>query len=471
MKRLFISLVVFNWLLPASAQECSTLDMQHVADIPSECGEMVMTMQHDIYGLPNLYIANKEAGLTIYDIGDPATPFPVSSVPISEFDDLHVMNLIQQGNYIFLALGNHFTDPQPAGLAIVDVSIPQVPVVTDYIVLEGSGSGAGIVVVEENTAYLGAMQSGIVLYDVSDKENIVQLNQYVPEIDFPPIGGDPNPELYNARGMEVRDGIVYLCYDAGGVRIIDCTNPEQPDETGQWCNPAMYTPINFAKAYNNIVLDGDIAYVTVDYAGLEVLDVTDPSEIELLGWWNPYNAPANNWFASPSHTNELFFDAACKQVFMATGKSDLIVVDVSDPAAPDSCNFYGGVDNGLGAWGISRWENEIYLSYICALIPFTSFVTQATIISFDPCEVTDIADKFHNEMLVYPNPASDHVRITTVEAGDMVLTDSMGRKVLTAYFPSGNHDLDFSSFASGAYCVVFQAVHGKVQSEHVIISR
>ncbi|MBL7942748.1 MAG: hypothetical protein JNM00_08285, partial [Flavobacteriales bacterium] len=214
MKKIYLSLAVlcgFNWV---GAQDCSTLDIQHISDIPSECGEMVMTMQHDINGLTNLYIANKEAGLTIYDIGDPETPFLVATVPVSEFGGLHVMNLFQQGNYIFLALGNHFTDPQPAGMAIVDISIPQVPVVTDYIELEDSGSGAGIVAVEENTAYLGAMQSGIVLYDVSDKENIVQLNQFVPDIDFPPISGDPNPELYNARGMQVGDGIVYLCYDA-----------------------------------------------------------------------------------------------------------------------------------------------------------------------------------------------------------------------------------------------------------------
>ncbi len=58
------------------------------------------------------------------------------------------MNLSQYGNYLHLALGNSFTNPQKAGMAIVDVTNPEAPIVTDYYSVPGSGSGGGIVKVE-----------------------------------------------------------------------------------------------------------------------------------------------------------------------------------------------------------------------------------------------------------------------------------------------------------------------------------
>src|SRR6185369_3643719 len=151
--------------------------------------------------------------------------------------------------------------------------------------------------------------------------------------------------------------------------------------------PVMYSPNDHPKAYNNIVLDDTLAYIAVDYAGMEVVDLSDTSNITLTGWWNPYNAPANNWFTSPVHANEIQLEKNCKRVFMSTGKSDMMVVDVSNPALPDSCNFYGGVSNNIGTWGIGLWQNQVYLSYICAAIPFSSNLTQVTLLTFNSCTV------------------------------------------------------------------------------------
>ncbi|MBL7943369.1 MAG: T9SS type A sorting domain-containing protein, partial [Flavobacteriales bacterium] len=175
--------------------------------------------------------------------------------------------------------------------------------------------------------------------------------------------------------------------------------------------------------------------------------------------------------ASPSHTNELFLDSDCKQVFMATGKSDLMVVDVSDPTAPDSCTYYGGVDNGLGAWGISRWENEIYLSYICALIPFTSFVTQATILSFDPCEIVGVESGIPEEFRLFPNPSDGLVQFSVQSPGTIVLTDAVGKRVFSKYIASGSNDENFSDLQEGMYFMVFQSERGWTITERLIFVR
>ncbi|MBK9014648.1 MAG: hypothetical protein IPM82_11515 [Saprospiraceae bacterium] len=349
------------------AQSCESMDIQPVVDIPSACSEMTMTMLHDQLDRPFLYVAGKEGGLIIYDLTTAQAPTWVATIPVSAFENLHVMNLSQSGNYLYLAIGNHFGATQKSGMAIVDVTQPTTPFVTDYWTVQANDGGAGIVVTEGNYAYLGAMRHGLIILDISDKTDIQFQSQFIPDLDFP--DSSPDPAKINARGMAVKNGIVYLCYDAGGLRIIDATDPINPAETGRYANPELN---GLPRAYNNLVLGGDLAYVAVDYCGLEVLNVVNPAAITLTGWWNPWNCQSNplNWFVSPGHTNELAFNPACKLLFLSSGKSDLHVLDVSNPSFPDSCNFFGGVANSIGTWGVSTWHDQIYLSYICNPLPF-----------------------------------------------------------------------------------------------------
>lgn len=125
----------------------------------------------------------------------------------------------------------------------------------------------------------------------------------------------------------------------------------------------------------------------MDYCGLEILDVSDPARIALVSWWNPWRCETNpfNWLSSPGHANEIEYDRDCKRLFLATGKSDLHVVDVSNPALPDSCASFGSVDSNLGTWGVGVEGDRVYLSYACAVIPFFSRWTGFKVVTFDPC--------------------------------------------------------------------------------------
>ncbi len=427
----FLTALSFLMQPTVYSQNCSGLNIQWQADISSTCNQMVVTMIHDQLNRPYLYVANKEAGLTIYDISTLTAPSIAASVPITSFGGLEVMNLYQDGNYVYLALGNSFTNPQQGGLGIVDVTNPATPKVTHFYIVPSSATGGGIVKVEGNYAYLGAMESGLVILDVTLKANIKFVSQFIPAITFPPIK-NPNPNLYNARGMDVKNSIVYLCYDGGGIRIINCTNKNIPVETGRWCNPAMYTPVNHPKAYNNCVLDDTLLYVAVDYAGMEILNVSDTSNITLLGWWNPYNSPSNNWFNTPSHANEIQYEKNCKRIFLSTGKSDMQVVDVTNPALPDSCNFYGGVSNSIGTWGIGIWQNQIYLSYICAFIPFSSNWTGVKILTHNSCITGTTNQLTETASSIFPNPFTTQTTIQTEENiinGTLVVYNSLGEAV------------------------------------------
>lgn len=449
MLRILITFICVTGSLTSFAQPCNTLNFKLTAEIPSNCNTMTMNMLHDQNDRPFLYVANKEGGLNIFDIQNIQSPQWIAQIKTLQTDSLEVMAVAQQGLFLFLTLGNHFTNPQKAGMAIVNISNPGSPVVTDTYVLQGSGSGGGIIVIEGNYAYMGAMKSGLLVLDISNKSDIQLKGQLIPDINYPVK--NPNADLYNARGMAVKNGIVYLCYDAGGIRVINCSKPTQPVETGRFCNPAMYLPLNRARAYNNCVLNDTLLYVTVDYAGVEILSVKDTSKIRLLGWWNPYNAPNSNWFTSPSHTNELEADILNQHLFISTGKSDMIVLDVSNPADPDSCNTYGGISNDIGTWGISMYKNHLFLSYICALIPFSSNWTGVKILEFN--RLTDQTQNFvaHTNHL-YPNPVSDQlIWNSSVEIAQIKVYNVQDQELMSIYTQGKEGAIDVSQLNSGVF--------------------
>jgi hypothetical protein len=294
------------------------------------------------------------------------------------------MNLTQSGNYLFLALGNHFgTGQQNPGMAIVDVTDPVNAIIKSVWKDPTLVAGAGIVEVDGNYAYLGAMRNGLMIFNITDKTAPLLESVIAPSIAFP----DPNPDptKYNARGMAIKGDLVYLCYDAGGLRVIDVSDKQYPAQVGQYANPAMSGK---PRAYNNIVLDDSLAYVAADYCGMEVLNIKDPANIRLVNWWNPWRCETDalNWFVSDGHSNEIAIDKTNKLIFMATGKSDMDVIDISNPQKSLPTRFeYGGVNNGIGTWGLSVYKNNIYLSYICNALdwPFPSNWTGVKILKYE----------------------------------------------------------------------------------------
>jgi hypothetical protein len=350
----------------SSNAEKSGPRFEHLYDIPFKGAGMPMTMIHDSAGRPFFYVAGKEAGLLIYDVKD--LPRLVRSIPISRLKSMHVMSLSQVDKRIYLALGNHWGKGESAGLAVIDASRPvEASVAGVWTDTEADGAG-GAVVVNGHIAYLAAMQTGLVVLDVGDPSAIRVIARLQPALAYP--DARPDRSKINARGLAVQNNLLFLCFDAGGVRVIDVANPKKPAEVGRYSNPAMN---GRPRAYNNIVVNGSLAYVTADYVGLEVLDIANPRAIKLLSWWNPWNPKLDGlrWFTSPGHANEIAYDERNKVVLMSAGRSDLVAVNVADPTKPRQVGSIGDVDDARATWGLSMHGDLIYLSYIRTLgIPF-----------------------------------------------------------------------------------------------------
>lgn len=333
-------------------------------------GHFPQALACDALARPYLYAALKNGGLAVLDISKPrAAPKQIATLGIEHFDKLEVMHFTQHRHRLYVALGNFFdASGSRAGLAVVSVKNPQAPEVVSLWKSRDTMRGSAFVLVQGNLAYLGAMERGVMIFDTSDPSKLTHLATIQPDVHFP----RKNPgkvQHPNARGLALRDHLLYVAYDAGGLRVIDVADPRKPREIGRYINATM---LKKQQAYNNLVLDGTTACIAVDYAGLEIVDIGDPRNMKQIGWWNPWEAHTlkNLWFNSPGHTNQIEYDGKRRLVYLSAGDSDLQVVDVSDKTRPMLHAFFGGPKDKLGVWGLTMSADRVYLAYIPAFIPF-----------------------------------------------------------------------------------------------------
>ncbi|MEZ4722129.1 MAG: hypothetical protein R2813_09670 [Flavobacteriales bacterium] len=429
---------------------------------PKQC----MTALHDQRGRAFLYTANLTHGLTIYDI-ELAGLAEVMNIPTSDMDDLAVTSIWQEGDYLYAALGDHFSDNENSGMAIIDVSDPQLATVKDVWKRSSANGGAGIVRVSGNHAFLGAMQHGLVILDITNKSDIQFVSEFVPDVNYPE--SNPDPAKYNARGMDIRDELVYLCYDAGGVRIIDVSDVNNPSEKGRYSLPALN---GLPRAYNNCVVSGNYLYVAIDYCGMEILDVSDPASVTQVAWWNEWNCETaeNNWFNSPGHTNEISYLPDCNIIGMSAGKSEAVFVDVGDPQNPFLCSTFGNTSNSQGTWGISVYEDVFYLGYIFVPlgIPFFSNYGGVKAVSVDHSCALSVGDlKQSSHLTTFYDPTLDHLVVNTgdIKTPEIIISvhDMLGRQLIRQALDEGR-TIGLNRTVSGP--VVVTAEWGGIMEHH-----
>lgn len=463
MKYFFSLVVSFMFYVSGIAQCFQPVNMQLESSAPATntLTQHDMTARRDTAASkPYLYVAGKAQGLVIFNINNISSPVLTASVVPSALLNLHVMSLTQAGNYLCLALGDHFNSgAQPSGLAIIDITSPALPIVKS-VYSYSLNSGAGHVAVEGNYAYLSAMQNGIMVFDISDKSNTQLVSVFKPSIHFPKVNPNSSEQdKINVRQIIAKNNILYVCYDAGGVRVVNATNKTNLVETGQYSNPVLNPR---PRAYNNLVLHDSLVYVAADYCGMEILNIKDTSNITQIGWWNPWNChnTSNTWFNSPGHANEIEFDENCKLVFLSTGRSDLHVVNVSNPANPDSCTRFGNTTDSLATWGLGRYQNQIYLAYISTwpwYIPFPGKWSGVKILTYDSNCATGVNELKQDEFFeLFPNPSKEEVNVKIRLLGNkniIQVYNQIGEMVMSENITKTDFILNLSILPSGIYDV------------------
>lgn len=385
---------------------------------------------------PYVYMACWNLGLVTLDITDPSQPVPVDTLTQSELGGLNAMNVEQRGAILYLPLGGFNDDNQGTGFATVDASDPQSLNVLDR--WDGGSeftTGAAIVVLDEDVAYLGGMEEGIASFDISDPSSIAPLGTFLPDVSWPGLVAYPP----NARGMAVKDDVLYLCFDAGALRAIDVSDPSSMSQLGQYLNPQQ--PALTPCAYNNVVIKGHHAFVTTDFCGFEVVDISDPTDMQQMNWTNPWNCLGGSWFGSDGHTNEAVLAMGDSLLFLSGGDSELLIYDITEPAIPQLVGGHILPNDTAAAWGVdvrgglaaSCLLNNSFIFFPPQ--PYYSYYGGLLLFEWTPEFTTGLPTGTNQAaaLRVQPNPADEEVILYLREARTgplrVLFCDSRGRTV------------------------------------------
>jgi hypothetical protein len=119
------------------------------------------------------------------------------------------------------------------------------------------------------------------------------------------------------RGLTVRDGLAYVSQEYDGVRIYNVSNPAAISFVGSFQGTNTFT-------HGPVGLSGNYAYIT-EQRGLRILNITNPA------------APTEVSY-TPTHDETNWLLLGSSRVYVSEGSYGFSVYDVSNPAAPQLIN-------------------------------------------------------------------------------------------------------------------------------------
>ncbi len=238
------------------------------------------------------YVAASTDGLIIVDISDPTAPFTTCNMETWNIY-FSASNLLYEDDIVYATGGDQ-------GLAIISVADPYSPQLLDGF-MDYSSDRRGI---DKSGDLMAVTGSGVPpaptgwmwTFDVSTPTDLQQLGF----ISF----------NTGANGVDLVDTLAYLALDSG-LGIIDLGNPSDPVQISE-------TPTG--EGANDIVVDGDIAYIADRSNGLVIMDVG-----------NPFNPVQISTLPTPGTPRDLELEG--NTLYIADG-TDMLVVDVSDVRDP-----------------------------------------------------------------------------------------------------------------------------------------
>ena len=427
----------------------------------------------DRLGRPYVYLATKELGLVTFDVSNTMNPVPVDSQTVVSLGNLKVTGLVQDSIYLLVSLGDFQGGGQTAGLAIFDVSNPVNPVLLDRWDSTAFNTGVATVIRQGNYAFLGAMSAGVVILNVSNKQDIQFVSRIIPDTTF-----GNQTHVYHSRGLFINGDTLLVANDNGGLRAIDVTDKQNPVEIGKYINNTMSAVAD--PFYNHVYRVGNYAYCAMDYCGFEVVDVTTPSLMTEVSWLDPWNCtklppPFGSWNGSDGHTNEIASTPSQNILFFTGGDSEVLALDPSNPLQPRIMGSWGVANDSVGTWGVDVFGNLVALANIRTFgFPFVSTVGGLQLLDFNLVLGVEDNNKKAIELTIFPNPTTEKftIELPTFEKNNytLELIDVFGRTVLTVELKNKKTEIYTAKLTSGIYFTRLVQDHKMITSNKLIIT-
>ncbi|QDU48389.1 Calx-beta domain protein [Gimesia panareensis] len=245
------------------------------------------------------YVADRDGGLQIYNIADPANPFHVGSYDFNNQGIAQAIDVV--GNLAYMAVGE-------AGLQILDISNPANPTFVGSIATPARARGVQVI---GNLAYVAddsGNGGGLQIVDVTNPATPTILGSF----------GVSTPGGL-AGGVEVIGNIAYVTDGNNGLQIVDVTNSNSPT--------LIHNVLTPGGAAIGLDVVGNYAFVANREGGLQIIDISTPGTASIVGTLN-----------TPGVATGVRVDG--NFAYVADGAAGLQVVDITDPTTPILVNTY-----------------------------------------------------------------------------------------------------------------------------------
>lgn len=273
------NVAVVNLQDPTSIEEVARRDVPGGAtwDVKVDGDRMYVASQVDEQGEfgPPLGSGDpSEIGVTIYDISDPSAPAEIGFVPV-------------------LPVGSHNVYPDGTTLYVIRHFVPT----------------------EEGFNFV------VEVWDVADATSPTKLATYDP----------PNASPGLVHDLYVQDDLAYVAAFDAGLRVLDVSDPANPQQVGHWPDPTGAAHYAQPMSNEDVVFLGDETF-SPPFGGIHVLDTSDLSNISKIGF---IDSPAAPGFDT-SHN----FDVTADRLHTSWYSGGVRVFDITDPSSPSEIASY-----------------------------------------------------------------------------------------------------------------------------------
>lgn len=301
------------------------------------------------------YLATKEAGLRVIDISDVTAPAEVGryDTPGWAFA-VHVT-----GNYAYVADGRRLENGDWVGesrLRVFDVSTPSLP--TEVGTLQTSGVALDVHVRDDH-AYLADYNAGLRVIDISDPTMPTEASTQDTE-------GRAVSVHVTERHAHVGTARLphYFPFGVpkGYLQIFDIRDPVNPTKFSDYAVAGGVSDIHVSGNYAHIIQQG-YRYIETgagEPAGLQMVDITDPTAPNSVGFYPIQDEPLN------IHVVGQY--AYLTSLSLADGRGRLRIlglrlVPVSTTIPPDGGSLTSSVDQTTYTFGLDTFTDTVTITH------------------------------------------------------------------------------------------------------------
>lgn len=336
----------------------------------------------------------------IVDITNPTAPVSIGNISLPALGS----SVLTDGSLVYYGTG------MSVKLIIVDITSPSNPTQTGILSFPQTNNGIFGMAKQNQTLYLAVGAAGFYSVDVSNPSSPSVLDS------LPIANGQ-------TRDVALSGSYAFLAH-YGGMKVVDVSNPA-----------SMNLLNSIGTGYNSAAINGALAFMGKNSGGVDVYDISTPIVPQLL--YSIPNAGGTAW------------DMQCKNdhLYLSTDVGGLYIYQYNSSSAQFKAQF-ANIGNGQ-SFGVALHDSLILLS---------GLINGVAVLVYDSLGNVGIQSMSGDqELLIYPNPASDQLNLSFSQTGkveiqminiygEMILEESLDAKM----------PLDISTLPSGIYLLKIQ---------------